>query len=269
MNSRHLFICTTCGAAYDHELYGLCKICTDDRQYVLEAGQSWSCLDKMQSRFSISVDILTDSIFSLKVVPQFAIGQRALLVMSPSGNILWDCLPFIDQSTIDFIDSKGGIKGIAISHPHFYGLMEEYAAIFDCPVFLHASDQQWIMSARSTAITLWEGIELELWDNIKIINTGGHFPGSCILSHPRFGDSGTLLTSDSIYVSRDRNQVTCMHSYPNLIPLSADAVQKIIDRVMPLKFDRIYGGFDFMNIESNAKSIFERSMKNYLEIVDG
>ncbi|MBA2737617.1 MAG: MBL fold metallo-hydrolase, partial [Pyrinomonadaceae bacterium] len=76
----------------------------------------------------------------------FAIGQRSLLVLAPEGNILWDCIPLLDKPTIGFLESKGGLKAIAFSHPHFYGTMNEWAEIFDCPVYIHQNDGQWIVN---------------------------------------------------------------------------------------------------------------------------
>jgi hypothetical protein len=36
-------------------------------------------------------------------MPAFAIGQRALLVHTPNGNILWDCLSLIDAATVELV----------------------------------------------------------------------------------------------------------------------------------------------------------------------
>lgn len=41
--------------------------------------------------------------------PSFAIGHRALLVQNPQGNILWDCIRYIDDITVDLIRGLGGI----------------------------------------------------------------------------------------------------------------------------------------------------------------
>jgi hypothetical protein len=56
-------------------------------------------------------------------VPQFAIGQRALLVQTEQGNVLWDCISFLDDDTAAAVQHLGGLKAIAISHPHFYSCM--------------------------------------------------------------------------------------------------------------------------------------------------
>ena len=31
---------------------------------------------------------------------EFGIGQRALLVESPGGNVLWDCVPLLDEDGV-------------------------------------------------------------------------------------------------------------------------------------------------------------------------
>src|ERR671912_717141 len=52
--------------------------------------------------------------------PAVAIGQRALLVQTPHGNVMWDCVTLVDNATIAAIRERGRLAAIAISHPHFY-----------------------------------------------------------------------------------------------------------------------------------------------------
>ena len=60
--------------------------------------------------------------------------------------------------------------------------------------------------------------------------------------HLRKQRSGALLAGDTIQVAQDRHWVSFMYRYPNMIPLNARAVQRIVGSVDPLPFDRIYGG---------------------------
>ena len=90
-------------------------------------------------------------------MPGFAIGQRALLLRTAAGNILWDCISFIDDATVEIVRSLGGISAIAISHPHFYASMVEWSRAFgDAPVHLHAADRRWVMRADAN-VTYWDG----------------------------------------------------------------------------------------------------------------
>lgn len=47
--------------------------------------------------------------------PAFGIGQRALLVCTPDGNVLWDCIALIDDAAQQRIHDLGGIDVIAMS----------------------------------------------------------------------------------------------------------------------------------------------------------
>src|SRR5262249_59843285 len=85
-------------------------------------------------------------LIGIGTLPKFAIGQRALLLRTPSGNILWDCISLIDPATVEIVKGLGGLAGIAISHPHYYGTMVEWSRAFGgVPIHLHATYRHWIM----------------------------------------------------------------------------------------------------------------------------
>src|SRR5215475_9201635 len=113
--------------------------------------------------------------------PAFAIGQRALVVCTPNGNVLWDCIAMLDPATITLINGLGKLKAIAISHPHFYTTMVEWSRAFgDVPIHLHADDHRWIMRP-DPSIQLWKGETLKLLPDVTLIRCGGHFPGGTVL----------------------------------------------------------------------------------------
>ncbi len=98
-----------------------------------------------------------------------------------AGNILWDCISFVDAATVTLIAALGGIKAIAISHPHFYtGMVEWSRALGDVPVHLHAADRDWIMRP-DPAIRLWDGETQELLPRVTLVRCGSHFPGGTVL----------------------------------------------------------------------------------------
>ena len=78
------------------------------------------------------------------VEPSFAIGQRALLVRTPHGNVLWDCISLLDEQARGQIADLGGIAAICLSHPHFYAANVEFADAFDARIFIPRADQHWI-----------------------------------------------------------------------------------------------------------------------------
>jgi hypothetical protein len=257
-------ICTACGTQFPDTLQHieLCPICTDDRQAVPEKGQSWTSLSDLQENYSVIVKQLKENLYELKMAPSFAIRQRALLVITPGGNILWDCIALINEPTIEFIKSKGGLKAIAFSHPHYYTTMNEWAAIFDCPIYIHQKDEQWIFN-KGEHVRLWSDTEKELWDAIKLINVGGHFPGSSILHVPFLSKEGSILCGDTFYISPSKKHAAVMYSYPNRIPLPVAEVHRIKKQVAAISFDTLHGFYDYQNIYGDAKQIIEHSLDKY------
>src|SRR5690606_35878455 len=171
-------ICFTCGTYYPQEFPDkICPICNDERQYLPDEGQIWTSYNRVNENHTVHVREITERLFEITIVPSFAIGQRAFLIVTEHGNILWDCIPLLNDLLKSFIHSAGGLTAIAISHPHFYGNMKQWAEEFDCPVYLHANDKEWIFDPGEH-IQLWTGDKKELSKEIDIINIGGHFPGS-------------------------------------------------------------------------------------------
>jgi len=69
-------------------------------------------------------------------------------------------------------------------------------------------------------------------------------------------------------VVADRNWVSFMYSYPNLIPLPATKVEEIADKTKELKFDRLYNAFHRVVME-DAHGAVQRSAKRYVDALSG
>lgn len=188
-------LCQTCGTSYCETDIAIehCKICEDERQYVPPSGQKWTDMQSLTTTHCNKWQLHQENLFSIQTVPGFAINQRAFLVITPQGNILWDCIANLDDATRALVSALGGISAIAISHPHYYTTMQDWAETFNAPVWLHASDREWIMR-HSPAIKLWNGDEQRICSSVRLIRLGGHFPGGTIL-HWDTGD-GVLLTGE-------------------------------------------------------------------------
>ncbi len=266
------FICIQCGTQFDESAQppSSCPICEDERQFVRHDGQQWTTLERLAADHHNRFEEEAPQLLGIGTEPEFAIGQRALLLQSPAGNLLWDCISLLDQKTIAEVKARGGIRAIAISHPHFYSSMVEWAEHFDAQVFLHAKDRQWVMR-ESPRIHFWEGPTLSLWDGLTLINCGGHFEGGTVLHWPAASggcrSKGALLTGDIITVVQDRRYVSFMRSYPNLIPLGPPAIRRIVERVEPFSFDQIYGGWWQANVLCDGKAAVARSADRYLRAI--
>jgi glyoxylase-like metal-dependent hydrolase (beta-lactamase superfamily II) len=256
-------ICSTCGTHYQIDnVPTLCTICLDERQYVPVTGQSWTKPGDLHRKHSIKLNKIKSRLYEIEINPMFAIGQRALLVLSEKGNVLWDCIPMLDEMTIEFIKSKGGLSAIAFSHPHFYGDMNDWAKAFDCPVFIHKNDAEHIVQ-KGEHIKLWEGEELELWDGIKIMLIGGHFAGSSLLHVPFLSEQGSILCGDTLFLSPSKKHFSVVWSSPNRMPLPLREMRRIKERVDKISFDAFYGYISIQNLEVDVKKVFEESMYRY------
>jgi hypothetical protein len=208
------------------------------------------------------------SITGIGTEPGFAIGHRALLVQTPQGNVLWDCVSLIDEATIEAIRSRGGLRAIAVSHPHLVGSLVDLSHAFgNVPIYWHVDNREWAMRP-DPAYVFWEGETCQLWDGITLIRCGGHFTGSDVLHWSEGAEGGgALLTGDTMQVARDRRFVSFMYSYPNMIPLNAKKVQHIVDSVEAYPFDRLYGGWWDSVVATDAKAAVKRSAERYIRMI--
>jgi hypothetical protein len=220
-------LCRTCGTSYEGTPER-CAICEDERQYVPASGQAWIDYATVTATHANKWQQLEPQLFSIKTVPAFAINQRALLLRTPHGNILWDCIANLDPATQTLIAALGGLRAIAISHPHYYTTMQEWAAAFDAPVYLHASDSEWVMR-DSPAIHFWEGDALEIVPSVTLLRLGGHFAGGTVL-HWQEGE-GVLLAG-----------IFC-RSPPGKMPCRLCGATRICFRCLPVRLRRSPGAW--------------------------
>jgi hypothetical protein len=264
-------ICCTCGTSYPDtpEPPAHCKICEDERQFVPSSGQAWTTPPKLaHGRVNAWRQLETD-LFEIHTQPQFAIGQRALLLRTAQGNILWDCIALLDDATEVLIRGLGGLRAIAISHPHYYTCMQDWARRFDCPVHLHAADSEWIMRP-DPALRQWQGETLEIVRGVTLLRLGGHFPGGAVLHWAAGAEGrGAILSGDILQVAADLDRVAFLWSYPNMMPLSAATVRRIADAMAAWNFDRIYGAFPGRQVNSGGARAVEQSAARYIELLNG
>jgi hypothetical protein len=261
------YICETCGAHFtpSEAPPERCPVCEDARQWVPEDGQRWTTFDELAAGHRC--ELRRDGAFEgVGMAPSFAIGQRALLVPDGSGsNVLWECIPLLDDDAAAEIERRGGLSAIAISHPHYYTGMVDWARRFDCPVRLHADDREWIMRP-DPAVELWSGETLPVGDGLTLIRCGGHFAGGTVL-HVAAEDA--LLSGDIVQVIPDRGWVGFMYSYPNLIPLPEASVRAIAATLEPYPFSTIYGAWWERIVRSDGAAIVQRSAERYARALRG
>ena len=263
------YICLTCGTQFgasetppEH-----CPICEDPRQYVGANGQQWTTLEALRSDHHNVFKPEEPNLTGIGTEPRFSIGQRALLVQAPGGNILWDCITLIDDETIAQVKALGGISAIAISHPHYYGCMIEWSKAFDAPIYIHEAERPWVMRP-DPAVQFWSGETHTLGDGLTLIRCGGHFEGGQVLHWAAGADGkGALLSGDIVNVVQDRRYVSFMYSFPNLIPLPPSAIRRITAALEPFDYDRIYSAWFGNVVPENGKASVAFSAQRYIDAI--
>ena len=262
-------VCVTCGMQYGSPRTD-CPICDDERQYVPATGQAWTTLEKLRGpSHRGSMHVQGPGVLGIGCEPAFAIGQRPLLIKADGGNILWDCQAYLDDELAALVRAEGGISAIAISHPHFYTTMVEWAREFDAPVYLHAADRHWA-GRPDPALEFWEGDRRSLGPDLTLYRAGVHFPGGTVLHWTGDPDGGgALFSGDIINVIPDRTHVSFLYSYPNQIPERPAVVQEAAARLEPLQYERLYGGWWDRIIPRGADRIVQESAARYLAFTRG
>jgi hypothetical protein len=259
------FVCATCAAQFpDADAPPeRCPICTDERQWVPEDGQRWTTLEALATTHRNEVREEAE-LLGVGTEPALAIGQRALLVPHAERLVMWDCVTWFDDDDASAeVERRGGLAAIAVSHPHYYSGMADWAARFGCPVLVHAADARWI-TRPDPAIELWDGDRRDLGHGLTLMRCGGHFAGGTVLHWAGGAEgAGALLTGDIVQVIPDRTHVGFMYSYPNLIPLPEPAVRRIAATLEPLPFEVIYGAWWGRVVRREAKAVVRRSAERY------
>lgn len=265
-------ICVTCGTQYASPRPD-CPICLDERQYVPPGGQQWTDLERVRAEHSAVLREQGPGVLGIGCQPRFAIGQRALLLRTPEGNVLWDCVADLDDEIVRAVNALGGVAAIAISHPHYYTTMVEWSRAFDAPVHLHARDRQWV-GRPDPALHFWDGTSTPLFGGLMLINLGVHFAGGTVLHWQRGwgadaspGAGGALFSGDIVQVVPDREHVGFMYSYPNLIPERPAVVRRAAELLEPLPFDALYGAWWDAIVHTDAHEVVQRSARRYLDFV--
>ena len=177
-----LWTCEQCGAQFPESGTppASCPICEDERQYVNWNGQTWLTREQLAAKHRL---VWRDDLglAGIGLEPAFAIAQRALLVPGQDGCVMWDCIPLATPDAIAHVKSLGGLKAIAVAHPHYYGAVVDWSEAFGgIPIYLHGDDRQWVTRPHP-AIVPWTGDSKKISDEITLIRTDGHFAGGTVL----------------------------------------------------------------------------------------
>jgi glyoxylase-like metal-dependent hydrolase (beta-lactamase superfamily II) len=267
-----VWICATCGNHYPEATSppDVCVICADERQWVPPSGQRWtSAAELAAAGHRGDVREVEPGLLGIGVDPPVAIGQRALLVRTDAGNLLWDPPGYLDEAAVAAVRAAGGLRAVTASHPHFYGSMAEWSRAFDAEVLVPEADAAWLTCPPERPPATWSGTR-EVLPGVTLVQCGGHFPGSAVVHWAEgAGGAGVLLSGDTIFVTPGEDRVTFVRSAPNRLPLPERDVRGVVEAVRPYRFDRIYGGWWKPVLRRDAKAVVERSAARYIQWLRG
>jgi glyoxylase-like metal-dependent hydrolase (beta-lactamase superfamily II) len=268
------WICCDCGLQYGEQeaVPAHCLNCSNERESITHKMPVWTTLGEMAGRYRNVFTPLGDGVTGICTSPAFGIGPEVFLIRSGAGNVLWDCVAYLDDPTLEQLKALGGLSAIVISHPHMFGSVVEWShRLGRIPVFIHQDNRSW-MPRLDPVLHFWQDESLSINSEFTVIRCGGHFPGSSVLYWKSGANGkGALFTGDTILPVEDRRWVSFMFSYPNLIPISRRSVEKIVNALSGIEFDRIYGGPMYGSgggrpiISSDAKQAVLRSAARYIQ----
>ena len=258
-----LWTCEQCGAQFPESAAppSSCPVCEDERQYVNWKGQNNGCRAR-HWRSATGSSGVTTSAFRASGRPGFAIGSARSSSLSRDGCVMWDCIPLATREAVDHVSSLGGLRSIAVSHPHYYGAVADWSeASAGCRSICMATIANG-SCARTPASCRGPG-QPQISDDIALVRTGGHFAGGTIL-HWRAGADGrgALLTGDIAMVAMDRRSLSFMYSFPNYIPLNARRRASRRAGGGAAGVRPHLGAWWGKNIEAGAKAAFDASVKS-------
>lgn len=121
-------ICDVCALYFSSVLPKMFTSVKDPRQFVPPTGQKWTSMAELRGKYENKwqQDPEEKGMWSIWTVPKvnarrtntaknivpltahfkkkkFAIGQRAFLIETPEGNVLWDLITYLDDKTIEFV----------------------------------------------------------------------------------------------------------------------------------------------------------------------
>jgi len=225
----------------------------------------------VQRRHENLIQKLGLDLFSIRTIPRFAAGQRALLLRTDHGNILWGCLTLIDDSTVKTIHALGGLTAIALSHPrHFSSVIEWSDAFGGVPVHIHATDRRWLMRS-DPVVEYWDGDTRRLaGGDVTLVHVGNYGDGGTLLHWPAGSNGGgALLTGDVVQVVDQQKHVGLLSNSRDLVPRSIEGVQKLVSEIDRFTFEALYDGWSDDAITDGARGIVLESAHCYIAAVRG
>lgn len=241
------YSCTHCGGWilwFDTSEPPFCANCMDVRNALPEEEFEYLHIEEAQKQFRTKHRKHNDSFYEFWTEPQLGLGSHGYLILHPEGNVAYEAAPFYDQESFDFIESLGGIKYLAASHPHGYGALWQLQQAFDPVLMIHKNDLQ---HTKAFKVTHPMDDHLELMDNFVFDRLGGHYDGQTSLY---VKDQKLFFIGDALKIDFEEERpvaLSCHKGFHYSIPLTREELKKYIEVFGRYEFESAITPFELGN----------------------
>ncbi len=238
------FVCTNCG--YWQQRYAApesCPVCLDVRHVPPENGWEFLTPGEIDGWVESRWEEVEEGIWRFTVEPTLGIGPVGYVIVRPEGNVAFEGADWYSDAALDHIESLGGVRYVAPSHPHAQGALWRLQERFGAEGAVQREDLVWV-STLSVGLPFDD--RQELLPGLTLHHVGGHFDGQSMLHHEA---AGQLFVGDALKVELEEDGKTayalsCHKAFVRRIPLTHAEVAGYRKVYEALDFDGVFTTFE-------------------------
>jgi glyoxylase-like metal-dependent hydrolase (beta-lactamase superfamily II) len=189
------------------------------------------------------------------------LGGTAYLVVEETGNILVDC-PVWDEANHEFLQAKGGVRWLFISHRGGIGKAKQIQEALGCGIVIQEQEAYLLPGLKVTGFEQ----EFKFSDRCQAFWTAGHSPGSACLYYDPYG--GVLFTGRHLLPNQQGEPVPLRIAKTFHWKRQIESVRGVGDRFSATTLNHICPGANtgFLRGQRSIDKAYERVMALDLEI---
>ena len=238
------YACANCG--YWQEFFAeplTCPVCLDVRHVPPENGWQFLSPGDLDARGECNWSEVEPGIWRFTVEPTLGIGPVGYLVTNGEGNVAFEGCDWYNESSLQHIDSLGGVSWLSASHPHSHAALWRVSERFGPRVAIQREDLPWV-STLNVGRPFDE--RLEILPGLELIHVGGHFDGQSVLYDRT---RGILFCGDALKLEleddgRTAYAISCHKAFVRGIPLTPAEVAGYREVFEDLDFEQVFTTFE-------------------------
>ncbi len=240
------YACSNCGhwqPWFQDQQPIACPVCTDVRNALPEDRWDFRKATRVGSELTTHWEEVLPGLWGFSCHPKFGLGATGWLLVRPDGNVGFEGTPWYTDAALQQIESLGGVRVLAASHPHGYGALWQLQDAFEPILVIHREDLKYTKAFRVT----WPADDChELAPGLTLHHTGGHYEGHSVLYD---ADRRALFCGDALKIDFHPNgrprAISCHKGYHYEIPLSHAELRRYREVFAELPFERAFTPFEY------------------------